>query len=230
MTRVGLIGGTSYLATLGYYKALNEVVYERTGGNDLADCVIFSVNFGELERRRKEGNLDRVLPLFQEAAVALKGAGAEALAICANTPHRWADKISGAAGLPLIHIGEATARRAAALGYQRVALLGTRFTMEEPFIREKFEQAGLAVVIPVEPDRTFIDDSIFNELTHDLFSAPTRVRYLKIIATMAAQGCDCAALACTEIPLLLDGCETSIPSLDTMRIHVDSIADVMLNQ
>lgn len=228
MQRIGLIGGTSYVATGAYYKALNEVIYARTQETDFADCVIFSVNFAAMERCSAAGDREGIFQLFFEGGFALKAAGVRSLAICANTPHMYVDRLADAIGLPFIHIADATATRAVDLGYKTVALLGTRLTMEEDFIRARFEERGLAVMTPDADDRNFIHDAIHFELTRNVFSKPTLVKFQHIIEQMSEAGCDCAALACTEIPLLLDGHATVIPTLDTMRIHVDAIADVML--
>ncbi|MES1227746.1 MAG: amino acid racemase [Armatimonadota bacterium] len=227
MNRIGLIGGTSYVATADYYKGLNEVIYARTK-TEFADVVIFSLNFGPIERNIQTGNIQANAPAFIEAARALQAAGCQVLAFAANTSHLFTEEVKTATGLPLVHIGEATAEVAVAKGFKKVGLLGTRYTMEGAFIRSKLEERGLTVVIPGSEDRTFVNDSIFGELTRDIFTDPTRGRYQEIIARLAEEGCDSVALACTEIPLLLEGHSSPLPTLETTRIHVEAIAEAML--
>ncbi|PNS08996.1 aspartate/glutamate racemase family protein [Solilutibacter silvestris] len=225
MRTLGLIGGMSWESTVPYYRIINEQVRDRLGGLHSAKLVLHSIDFAELEILQRNGEWDRAGTMLADAARGLRAAGAEAIVVCANTMHLVAPAIETATGLPLLHIADATAQRIHAAGLQRVALLGTRYTMEQPFLRERIEAAGIAVMVPDAPARDTVHRIIYEELCVGRILDASRDAYRTIIAGLVADGAQGVILACTEIGLLIDGRDASVPLFDTARIHAEAAAD-----
>jgi aspartate racemase len=227
---IGLIGGTSWLSTAEYYRLINEDVAARLGGLNNAKCVIYTVNMADVAEINKRSDWDALLELFAAAATHLKAAGAEGLVLCANTPHVIADRLEKRVGMRLLHIADATALAIRAKGLERVALLGTRYTMELPFFKDRLAWHGITGVAPNEAERDFIHDSIFTELAKNVIRPETRQRYLEIIDRMAKEeGTRGAILGCTEIPLLIKQSDTKIPVFDTTALHAKAAVDFALS-
>jgi aspartate racemase len=226
---LGLIGGISWLSTVEYYRLLNEGVNARLGGLNAAKCIIHSLNFADVAEINKTQDWDAALELFGTAGENLKRSGAEGLVVCANTMHVIADRLEQRVGIPLIHIADATAKAIRDAGLERVALLGTRYTMELPFFRDRLAWHGVVAVAPNDREREFIHETIFRELARNVIRAETRARYLEIIERMAAQeGARGAILGCTEIPLLIRQSDTNVPVFDTTALHASAAVDFAL--
>lgn len=228
MKTLGLIGGMSWASTIPYYQQLNEGIQQRLGGLHSAKLIIWSVDFAGIEACQIGGEWEKAGKILGDAATALKKAGAEGLIICANTMHKVADAVTAQSGLPLIHIAEATAAAVRAQNLSRVALLGTRYTMEQMFIRERIERAGIETLIPDEADRHEVHRIIFEELCHGVTTAAAKNRYQQTIASLVAQGAEGVIFGCTEIGLLLKAEDCPVPVFDTTAIHAASAVEFML--
>ncbi|HET9425618.1 MAG TPA: aspartate/glutamate racemase family protein [Gemmatimonadaceae bacterium] len=226
---LGLIGGISWVSTVEYYRLINEGVNARLGGLQFARCIIHSLNFADVAEINKRQDWDAALELLGAAGENLKRSGAEGLVICANTMHVIADRLEARVGLPLIHIADATALEIRRAGLERVSLLGTRYTMELPFFRDRLAWHGITAVMPNAEERDFIHDSIFSELAKNIVRPETRDRYLRIIERMEKQeGAKGSILGCTEIPLLIRQSDTAIPVFDTTALHSRAAVDFAL--
>jgi aspartate racemase len=226
MKTIGLIGGMSWESTVPYYRAVNEAVRERLGGLHSAKLVLYSVDFEEIERLQRTDRWDVAGVVLGDAARALASAGADFLVICANTMHRVAPAIEAAAGLPLLHIADATAEAILAAGHRRVGLLGTRYTMEQEFYRERLMRPhGLEVLVPEASDREVVHRVIFDELCRGKILESSRAEYRRVIAALVARGAEAVILGCTEISLLVDAADASVPLFDTTAIHARRAVD-----
>jgi aspartate racemase len=225
---LGLIGGMTWLSTVEYYRLINQEVNERAGGRQSARLILYSVNFAEFVPSIDELGWRDIAARLATIARSLEDAGAEGLLLCANTPHKVADDVRAAITIPLIHIAEVTARAIRAKRLRKVALLGTRFTMEESFFRDTLTAADIESIIPEKDERDFIHESIFGELGKGIFTAATKARYLQIIDALAKRGAEGVILGCTEIPLIVKPEDVSIPVFDTTQIHATAAVDFAL--
>lgn len=229
MKTLGLIGGMSWESTLPYYRCMNERVRERLGGLHSARLILYSVDFHDIEQLQREDRWADAGRRLAEAAVRLERAGAEALVLCTNTMHKVAPAIESAAGVPLLHIADATGAAIRAAGLHTVGLLGTRFTMEEDFYRRRLaDDYGLEVLVPGRADREEADRIIFEELCRGRVTAASRETYRGIIARLAAQGARGVILGCTEIGLLVSAADAAVPLFDTTALHAASAVDFAL--
>ncbi|GEO08683.1 aspartate/glutamate racemase family protein [Segetibacter aerophilus] len=219
MKTIGLIGGTSWVSTIDYYKLINQLTNEKLGGSNAARIILYSVNFQEFKNLMDIDNWNEIAARFSDIARKLEGAGAECIVICANTPHLIADVVEQAVKLPLIHIAEETAKEIETRKVKKVALLGTRFVMDKPFFKDKLALGGIRTILPREADKEFIHNSIFTELTRDIFTEETKEKYLQIIEDVIQEGAEGIIYACTEIPILLKGCKVKVETFDTTVIH-----------
>lgn len=219
MRRLGLVGGTTWHSTAVYYKLLNEGVQAELGGVASCDLVLASLNFAEIAANNLV-DISLNEPIVVDAAVRLKAAGAEGLMLCANTMHLYAEACASATGLPVIHIVDAVADACKARDFRTVALLGTRYTMEMGFFRDRLASLGVAWLIPSDEDREFINESIFGEMARGEFTDSTRARYVSIISELAGQGAEAAILGCTELPILIRPDDVALPTIDTTAVHV----------
>ena len=229
MKLLGLIGGTSWISTIDYYRLINEGINKQLGGLNYARCIIHSFNFAEIKRNNDNDDWDANFKLIFEAAVNLKNSGVEAIVLCANTMHLLADRLANAIDLPIIHICTATATEIKKQHIQKVALLGTRFTMERDFFWNKLAEKGIETIIPPDEDRGFIHTTIFDELGMSILKQETKTRYLSIINNLVDQGAKGVILGCTEIPLLIKQEDVSAPVFDTTIIHANAVIDFALN-
>jgi aspartate racemase len=220
MQTIGLIGGMSWESTLPYYRLVNEATRDRLGGLHSARLVLVSVDFHEIEQLQHAGDWAAAGERLADAARALQSAGADFMVLCTNTMHKVAPAIESAVGIPLLHIADATALAIRADGVQRVGLLGTRFTMEQAFYRERLEQRhGIEVRVPDEADRDIVHRVIYDELCAGKVLETSRAEYRRIIAALVAAGAQAVILGCTEIGLLVGAQDAQVPLYDTTRLH-----------
>jgi aspartate racemase len=222
MKTIGLIGGTTWLSTAEYYRIINEQVSKKLGGVSSAKILLYSMNNADQKKNLDNNDWNTIASFYCDISLKLQSAGADCIVLCANTPHTIADEIIKAIHIPLIHIAEATAEEIAKQRLKKVGLLGTRFTMEQSFYRDKLSAKGIEVFTPGETDRMFINNSIFNEMAKGIFSPATKEAYLSIINKMTAQGAEGIIFGCTEIPLLIKPEECTIPVFDTTLIHANA--------
>lgn len=228
MKTIGLIGGMSWESTLPYYRLINEGVRQRLGGLHSARLVLYSVDFHDIEALQRSDRWDESGVLLAGAGRALAAAGADFLVLCTNTMHRVADAIEAGSGLPLLHIADATAAAIRDAGVSRVGLLGTRFTMEQPFYRERLVATGIDVAIPDATDRAEVHRVIYEELCLGVVSPRSRQVFREVIARLVAGGAQAIILGCTEIGLLVQAGDASVPLFDTTRIHAQRAVEVTL--
>ncbi|WP_449550524.1 aspartate/glutamate racemase [Lelliottia amnigena] len=230
MKTIGLIGGMSWESTIPYYRLINEGIKQHLGGLHSASLLLHSVDFHEIEACQASGEWDKAGEMLAQAALGLERAGAEGILLCTNTMHKVASHIETRCSLPFLHIADATGRAIAATGMQRVALLGTRYTMEQDFYRGRLEtQFGIESIVPDEADRARINQIIFEELCLGTFSDASRHYYLSVIDKLAKQGAQGVIFGCTEIGLLVPAEESPIPVFDTTAIHAVDAVEFMLS-
>lgn len=226
MKTIGLIGGMSWESSAEYYRIVNQRVAARLGGLHSAKCVLYSVDFEEIESLQHRGAWDEATRRMIAAAQAVERAGADFLVICTNTMHKMADDVQAAAGIPLLHIADATAERIKSQGLHKIGLLGTRFTMEQPFYKGRLvERHGLEVVVPPEAERQVVHDVIYNELCRGEIKAASRQQYQAIIRQLTDAGCEGIILGCTEIGLLVKQPDSPVLLFDTAIIHAEVAAE-----
>lgn len=228
MKTIGLIGGTSWVSTVDYYRYINKLANERRGGLNYAEILLYSVNFNDVKSLADAGDWTGLAKLLSVVARKLENAGAEAILLCANTIHIVAERIETHISIPLIHITDATAREIRRQDLRKVALLGTKFTMDNAFYRERLARFEIETVIPDDAERDFIHRSIFEELGKDIFTAETKQRYVEIIENLKARGAEGVIFGCTEIPMLLTPADSPLPSFDTTLLHAGAAVDFAL--
>jgi aspartate racemase len=228
MRTLGLIGGTSWLSTIDYYRIINSEINRRLGGINSASIYMYSMNFIELTPPTDESGWTRIGERLQGIAHNLERAGADCIMICANTPHLVADTVKAGITVPFIHIAEVTAEAILRTDVRKVALLGTKFTMERTFYTDKLSAAGITTIIPDDDERMFIHNSIYNEMGKGIFSDETKQTYLKIIARQIERGAEGIIFGCTEIPMLIRPEDCPVPSFDTTMIHAMAAVEFAL--
>ena len=230
MKTLGLIGGMSWESTAIYYRHLNEMVRERLGGLHSAKLLLWSFDFDEVAQRQHAGDWDGAAALMADAARRLRDGGAQGLVICTNTMHKLAGAVEDAAGLPLIHIADATAAAIRAAGAKRPALLATRFTMEQDFYKGRLAaRHGIEAVVPDETGRAMVHRVIYDELCRGLVSPVSKDAYLALIAHLQSEtGIDGVILGCTEITMLIGQADLALPVFDTTKIHAQAAVDFAL--
>ena len=219
MKTIGLIGGMSWESTITYYQVINTVIKERLGGLRSSKCILYSVDFQEIEECQSSGNWEKSAKILADAAIKLQEAGADFIVICTNTMHKVSDKIQESVHIPLLHIADVTATVLREKEIKKVALLGTKYTMEQDFYKNVIINNGIEVLIPNEEDRIIVNDTIFNELCLGIISESSKKAFLSIIDKLGKQGAEAVILGCTEIGLLIKQNDTSIPLFDTTVIH-----------
>lgn len=229
MKTIGLIGGMSWESTLSYYQVINTRINERLGGLHSAQCLLYSVDFQPIEDCQQQGKWEEGGRILADAARALERGGADFGVICTNTMHKVFDQVQSAVSIPFLHIAEGTTRAVRQQGLKRVGLLGTAYTMEQDFYKEKIVQAGIEVIIPEAEERREINRIIFEELCRGVIAEPSRQYYLQAVANLSKRGCQGIIMGCTEIGLLLRQEDTAVPLFDTAVIHAASAAAFALN-
>ncbi len=229
MKTIGLIGGMSWESTVIYYRLLNEGVKARLGGLHSAKILLSSVDFAKIAELQRTGAWEEAGRVLADHARRLQAAGAEGLLIGANTMHKVSPAIAAAISIPLLHVADATAEAVRKAGGKRPALLGTRFTMEQAFYRERLEARGdLAVLVPNAEDRASVHRVIYEELCVGKVLPESRAEFRRIIAALVADGADSVIFGCTEIPLLVSAADSTVPIFDTTAIHAAAAVEWML--
>ncbi|MFJ8431367.1 aspartate/glutamate racemase family protein [Kitasatospora sp. NPDC094019] len=228
MKTIGLLGGMSWESTATYYRLLNELTRDRLGGLHSAKCVLYSVDFAEVERLQVAGEWEAAGRLLAEAARAVEAAGAELLLICTNTMHKVADQVADAVSVPLLHLADATAAAVLAAGVTRVGLLGTAFTMEQDFYRDRLAAHGLDVLVPDPAGRALVHRVIYEELCLGVVREESRAEYRRVIAELVTAGAEGVILGCTEIELLVGPGDSAVPVFPTTRIHAEAAVTAAL--
>ncbi len=220
MKTIGMIGGMSWESSLEYYRIVNEAVKERLGGFHSAKCVMYSVDFEEIERFQHQGDWDAATEVMVDAARRVERGGADLLLICTNTMHMMAEAVEESVDIPLLHIVDVTAEAIHARGQKAVGLLGTRFTMEQDFYRGRLQDRhGISVLIPEEEERKVIHGILYNELCLGEIRSASRDMFRRIIDGLAARGAEGVILGCTEIPLIVNQEDYELPLYDTTALH-----------
>ncbi|WP_422090980.1 aspartate/glutamate racemase family protein [Tenacibaculum ovolyticum] len=219
MKTIGLIGGITPQSTIMYYQVLNKLASETFGEKHSAKVVMNAVDFGEISKLQSEDRWDLLATIMVDAAKSLQAAGAHCILICANTMHLTIAEVREAVTIPVIHIAEATGTMILESKLKKVALLGTKYTMEKTFYTDVLKNMGIEAIIPEEEDRTIIHDVIYNELSKGILNEASQKAYIAIIEKLAQKGAEGVILGCTEIPLLVAQKDVSIPVFDTTTIH-----------
>lgn len=230
MKILGLVGGTSWVSTLDYYKLINEGVNEKLGDLNFAECMIYSLNYQIIKQNNDANHWDSNLEIITDASIKLQNSGAKAIVLCANTMHLIADRLQERIQVPIIHIAAATAKAIKEKGLKKIGMLGTRFTMERDFFRTKLEGEGIEMLIPDDDDRGFIHYTIFEELGRGIFTWETKQRYISIMQKLIAAGAEGIIAGCTEIPLLIKPEEVNFPLFDTLALHAKAAVDFAVGE
>ncbi|WP_417665442.1 aspartate/glutamate racemase family protein [Pseudidiomarina sp.] len=221
MKTIGLIGGMSWESTQTYYRLINQKVREQLGGLHSAKLILYSVDFAEIEPLQHAGDWAGTADILTEAAQALESAGADFIVLCTNTMHKVAPEIELGVNIPLLHIADATAKALQHDDIKAVGLLGTKFTMEQEFYRERIEDYGICVVVPDAKQRDRVHSVIFKELCLGETNKKSKADYLEIIDSLAHSGAEGVILGCTEIGLLINSSDTKVRLYDTTEIHAE---------
>ena len=225
MKKIGLVGGISWTSTLDYYKFINEGVNKKLGGLNFVECIIYSLNFGDVYKQ----SWDNAYNLLLNACESLKKSGADGIALCANTAHLYADRLEAATKLPIINIVTETAKTINKTAFKKIGLLGTKFTMEMDFYKNKFDAFGLDILIPQQEEtRDYIQFTLREELGIGFINPKTKQKYKDIVSKLVDNGAECIVLGCTEIPLLINQNDFEIPVFDTTKIHAEAIINFMV--
>ncbi|WP_330275764.1 aspartate/glutamate racemase family protein [Lentzea sp. NBC_00516] len=223
MLTIGMLGGMSWESSAEYYRLANVLVRERLGGLHSAKIVLHSVDFAEIERMQAEGRWDDAGKALAEAAAQVQAGGADFLLICTNTMHKVFDQVQAAVDIPVVHLGDTTAQAIGQAGFGTVGLLGTGFTMDQPFYRERLESHGLKVLVPSAEDQATVHRIIYDELCLGIVREQSRRAYQDVIARF--EGAEGVILGCTEIELLLSQADVPIPVFPTTRLHVEAAVE-----
>jgi len=228
MKTIGFLGGMSWESSAEYYRLANELVRERLGALHSADCILLSVDFAEIEAMQAAGEWQAAGMRLADAARSLEAAGADLVVLCTNTMHKVSDAIEAAVDIPLLHLADATAHAVLVAGVTTVGLLGTAFTMEQDFYRDRLASHGLEVIIPNDNDRAIAHRVIYDELCLGIVREESRDEYRRIMAGLVASGAQGVILGCTEIELLVGAGDATVPVFPTTRIHVTAAVDAAL--
>jgi aspartate racemase len=229
MQTIGLLGGMSWESTVPYYRIINETVRARLGGLHSARIVLHSVDFHDIERLQDAGNWTRAGEILAHAARSVEAGGADFIVLCTNTMHKVATAITGAVGIPLLHIADPTAAAISHAGLSSVGLLGTRFTMEQDFYRDRLALHGIETIVPCDDDRECVHRVIYEELCRGIVRDDSRARYRSIIGRLVARGAQGVVLGCTEIAMLVGEDDADVAVFDTTLIHARAAAARALN-
>ncbi len=229
MKTIGIIGGLTWISTIEYYRWINEMVQERLGGNESAKLLMYSVNFGEIIKFKETDNWDGIAGIITTVAKKLEIAGADCLLIGANTMHHIYDKVVSAVNIPIIHIVDATAKAIQEKGLKKIALLGTKYTMQLDFYKNKLAGYGIETLIPNATEIEFINNAIYQEMGKNIFLPETKATFLQIINGLVSKGAEGVILGCTEIPLLIAPDDCNVPLFNTGYLHAKAGVDFALS-
>jgi len=221
---IGLIGGMSWESTVTYYKIINETVKEKLGGLHSAKCILYSVDFQEIEECQANGNWEKSGEILGEAANNLEKAGVDFIVICTNTMHKVVNQIKEKISIPILHIAEMTAEKILEKGLKNIALLGTKYTMEQDFYKSKLIEKEINVIIPDKNDIEIINKVIYDELCLGTINSNSKKKFLEIVDKLRSKGAEGIILGCTEIGLLIKNEDTDVPLFDTAVIHAEEAA------
>lgn len=224
MKTIGLLGGMSWESTVTYYQVINETIKKELGGLHSAKCILYSVDFDEIEAYQSRGEWDKSAEVLAQAAQALERAGADFIIICTNTMHKVATEIRRKITIPLLHIADTTAMELKKSRIKKVGLLGTKYTMQQEFYKKVLQDNGIEVIVPDDADIEVVNRIIYDELCLGKITAPSKAAYLRIISELSQQGAQGIILGCTEIGLLVKQSDTSVPLFDTTLIHAEKAA------
>lgn len=219
MKTIGLIGGMSWESSVKYYKVINEEVKERLGGLHSAKCLLYSVDFEEIERYQAEGDWESAGRALGEVASSLEKAGAECIVICTNTMHKVIDHVEARINIPVLHIADATANEIQRADMKTVGLLGTAYTMEQDFYKSRIQSNGINVLVPDKEERNTINNVIFEELCLGKMEQSSKKYFKSVIQKLVDRGAEGVILGCTEIGLLIKPDDSEVPLFDTTVIH-----------
>ena len=226
MKKIGLIGGMSWESSLEYYRIINETVKQKLGGLHSAECIMYSVDFDEIEKLQHQGKWEDLTKIMIDCAQRLEKAGANVIIICTNTMHKMAGEVESSINIPLLHIADATAEKIKEKSFKKVGLLGTKFTMEEDFYKGRLiEKHDIEVIVPNSEEIQIVHDIIFDELCLGIIKETSKEQYKKIILNLAEKGAEGVILGCTEIPLLIKQEDVEVPLFDTTKIHAEFAVD-----
>jgi len=228
MKTIGIIGGMTWLSSLDYYRFLNQMVNERLGGVEAAKIILYSLNFGEIKILTEADHWNDIATIACNAAKKLEQAGADCLLIGANTMHKIADIIQEAVNIPVIHIAAVTAAAISKQQLQTVALLGTKYTMQLDFYKDKLAEQNIVTIIPGEEDIGYINNAIFNEMGRGIFLPETKQRLIQVIKQLIERGVEGVILGCTEIPMIIKQEDCAVPVFDTTTLHAKAAVDFAL--
>lgn len=229
MKTIGLLGGMSWESTVTYYQVINETVMKEMGGFHSAKILMYSLDFDEIEKCQSSGQWEKSGEILANAAKKLETAGADLIVICANTMHKVAGQIQENVSIPLIHIAEVTAQAILDKGFKKIALLGTKYTMEQDFYKSILIEKGLEVMIPDAEERVYINNVLYNETGVGILKESSKNRFLEIMDEMVEKGAEAVILGCTEIGLLINQNDTETPLFDTTLIHAETAARFAMN-
>ena len=224
MKTIGLIGGMSWESTVTYYKIINETVKEKLGGLHSAKCILYSIDFQEIEECQANGNWEKSGEILGEAANNLEKAGADFIVICTNTMHKVINQIKEKISIPILHIAEMTAEKILEKGLKNIALLGTKYTMEQDFYKSKLIEKEINIIIPDKDDIEIINKVIYDELCLGTINSNSKKKFLEIVDKLRSKGAEGIILGCTEIGLLIKNEDTDVPLFDTAVIHAEEAA------
>jgi len=230
MKTLGLVGGTGWVSSVDYYRLINQGVNEALGGHEFARCILYSINFGDVVVFNERNDTEGIYALIKDAAEKVIRGGAEGIVLCANTLHKFADRLQKEIEAPIIHIAEATAREINRTKFSTVGLLGTIYTMEEDFYTSKLESANIRTIVPETEDRKFINEVIYNELLKEIFKEESKNRFLEIMKKLRGRGAEGIVLGCTEIPLIIKDDDFDLPLFNTTAIHARAAVDFALDK
>ena len=229
MRKIGLIGGISWVSTSDYYTLINKGINEKLGGLNFSECLIYSFNYADIKKNNDANDWDSTFNMLLKAAEVLKSGGAQAILLCANTMHLIADRLQQAIDIPLLHIAVETAIEIEKKQLKKVGLLGTKFTMELDFFKDKLAEKGIETIIPVSEEvKDFIHYTIFEELGRGIVTEETKKRYLEIANELIKNGAEGIILGCTEIPLVIKEGDLNVPIFDTTLIHTQAAINFQL--
>lgn len=228
MKKIGLIGGITWVSTLDYYRLLNEMVNEKRGGSESAEILLHSLNFGPIKKFTEDGDWKSIEEIVTNSARTLEKAGAGCVLLGANTMHKIAPQVQAAINIPLINIASVAAKSIREKGLKKVALLGTKYTMQLDFYKNALAQNDIGTLIPDVDDIEKINYAIYNELGKNIFKPETKSTFVRVINDMTSKGAEGVILGCTEIPLMIKQSDSPIPVFDTTRLHAKEAVEFAL--
>ncbi|MGE7674375.1 aspartate/glutamate racemase family protein [Lysinibacillus sp. NPDC094403] len=230
MKTIGMIGGMSWESSAEYYRLMNEEVKQQLGGLHSAKCILYSVDFQEIEHYQAEGEWSKAGQVLADAAQSLESAGAEFIVICTNTMHKVIDIIMEKITIPILHIADATANQIEKASLQKVALLGTKYTMEQDFYRARVEEFGIEVLVPLADERAEVNRIIYEELCLGKIEQASKDYYLQVIGNLVQSGAQGIILGCTEIGLLIKQEDVNVPVFDTTVLHAQAAVNMAIHK